>query len=120
MVEMNRRFKWYLLLYLVIALLILLPACGSKATLINQQVVVIISVSAAPAIDRYLEQNGQTPLKSLVAASGDWDAVYAGDGIWRVNGTVTVGYPNPEKNCSTTWTFNEVDGTTKLITLNCK
>ncbi|MFC1956014.1 hypothetical protein ACFLWZ_05775 [Chloroflexota bacterium] len=86
----------------------------------EQQVVVIVSQSVVPAIDHYLVQNGQTPLNSLVLASGAWNAVYTSDGIWRVNGPIVVYYPNPKEGCSTTWTFNEVDGTIKLINFTCK
>ncbi len=119
---MKRKVTSYFLICLLAVLLTVLPGCSSasKATLTNQQVVVIISVSAVPAIDHYLEQNGQTPLRSLVRATGDWDAVHTGDGIWRVYGPVITGYPGPEKNCSTTWTFNEIDGTIKLVSIMCE
>jgi len=91
-----------------------------KTTLTREQVIALIAYSAVPYADSYLQQNGQPALNSPVNAGGDWNAVYGKDRTWTVEGQVTVAYPDGVKNCSTTWTLSEADGTIKLIEFACQ
>ncbi|MFC1982725.1 hypothetical protein ACFLV5_02955 [Chloroflexota bacterium] len=118
----KRRIRNLLFLCLIVVLMALVTACdgGPETTLTNQQVVIIITQAAVPSINYYLEEKGQTPLGGIITASGDWDAVSVDDGLWEVTGPVVVVHPTPEKSCSTTWTFNEIDRSIKLVKCDCK
>jgi len=123
---MKRRVKWLSLFCLLAMLLALLPGCnalsgitGPSTSLTDQQAAAIVAFAAAPYLDSYLEQAGKSPTNYPVTATGDWGAVYAGERTWKVEGQVLVYYPDGEKTCSTVWTFNEEDGTIKLVEFSC-
>lgn len=132
---MKSSVKWLFPVGLLIVLLVLLSACGSipglsppppqtpqtpQTALTNAGATAIIAYQAVPYIDYYLKQAGQPTLDQQVTASGDWNAVYQGEGVWRVEGSVMVVYPSGNKDCATAWTLNETDGTIKLVKFVCQ
>jgi len=124
---MSNRVQRFCLIALLTILLCLLfvgtfssCAMGPTTTLTREQAIALIAYSAVPYIDSYLQQSGQPLLNHPVNAGGDWNAVYGDDGNWTVQGQVTVQDPSGNKNCSTTWTLSDTDGTIKLIESTCK
>jgi len=119
-----QRFCLIALLTILLGLLLVFTfsSCSMEptTTLTREQVIALIAYSAVPYIDSYLQQSGQPLLNHPVNAAGDWNAVYGDDGNWTVQGQVTVQDPSGNKNCSTTWTLNDTDGTIKLVKFVCQ
>jgi len=95
---MKNKIKWILLVGLAVLLIMPFSACFKPApTMSSQQVAAIIALQAVPSLDTYLQQEGQQPTNSPVAAQGEWVATEKSRGEWEIKGQLVVKYPQGDR-----------------------
>ncbi|MFC1938698.1 hypothetical protein ACFLWM_00885 [Chloroflexota bacterium] len=125
---MRNKAKKFWLSGLVALLVVPLLGCGFIDRIINppalnkQEAIAIVLVAGTSYIDDYLvdalgEEEAQAYAEiGTITPTGDWDAVYQGEGKWEIQGPVIT---ESWGECLTTWTINEADSKLRLIGFDC-